>query len=180
MVGQLREDTLMLRLVVLRALVITAIFAVAWLAPSIASAAIVPVCDNDAWSSAPLAEPAAETVNDCVSLAAPAEEEGDPQVAPMCDSRGASALAPGRVHPMTDARIEASASCDGKIFGPSLVPAHDDQGSASAAWAVIDPAHLDQTIELRPAFSVELPVFPAETGAPKAGFDRGVYHPPRG
>ncbi|UQA55133.1 hypothetical protein [Polyangium aurulentum] len=171
----------MVRLVVLRALVVAAVFAVTWLAPRMAIAAIVPACENDAWSSAPLAQPSGESVNDCASVAGPVEEEGDPQVAPMCDPRGASALAPGRVHPMTDARIEAGGACDGgKIFGPSLVPAHDDHGSASAAWAVVDPAHLDQTFELRPVYSIELPVFPVEIGAPRAGFDRGVYHPPRG
>jgi hypothetical protein len=170
----------MLRLVVLRALAVTAFFAVAWLAPSMARAAILPACENDAWSAAPLAQPAQElVVDDCASVAA-FEEEGDPQAAPMCDSRGASAVAPGRVHPMTDARIDAAVVCDGKIFGPSLAPASGDHPSASAVWAVLDPAHLGQTFELRPVFSLELPVYPVETGAPRAGFDRGVYHPPRG
>lgn len=171
----------MVRLVVLRALAVAAFFAVAWLSPSLARAAIVPACENDAWSAVPSEQVARESAEDCASLAAPAEEEGDPQAAPMCDLRGASVLAPGRVHPMTDARIESAATCEGgEIFGPSLAPASGDHHSASAAWAVLDPAHLGQTFELRPAFSIELPVFPAETGAPRAGFDRGVYHPPRG
>jgi hypothetical protein len=169
----------MLRLVVLRALAVTAFFAVAWLAPSIARAAILPACENDAWSAAPLAHPAQERVDDCASLPA-SEDEGDPQAAPMCDSRGASTLAPGRVHPMTDARIDAVVACDGKIFGPSLAPASGDHPAASAVWAFLDPAHLGQTFALRPMFSIELPAFPADTGAPSAGFDRGVYHPPRG
>jgi hypothetical protein len=171
----------MVRLVVLRAMAIAAFFAVVWLAPLRASAAILPVCEDDPSSGPPSSRHVMEAEADCVSLAQPAlVEEGDPQVAPMCDLRGASVLAPGRIYPMTDARIDAVVSCDGTSFGPAVGPSQGDQGPAHAPWAIIEPAIMAEPLTLHVPLSCELAAYPTAAGAPRAGFRRGIEHPPRG
>lgn len=173
----------MLRTAVLRALAIAAIFAVVWLVPRVASAAIIPVCDADAFSGvlAVAVAPAAhanEGRADCAAPLAPTDE-ADPQIAAMCDAQGATAVAPGRIHPMTDARIDAVVTCDGTNVGPLLGPSHGEDHSGAASWALADHAVLSISYELRREANVELlPDFHV-AGEPRVGFGREIDHPPR-
>ena len=82
--------------------------ALAWLLPRVAQAALVPTCDAAELASkmAPPDEPSCTVVTRVVDRAT-----GATQAAPMCDPRGASAVAPQRVLPVDDARIEATPSC---------------------------------------------------------------------
>src|SRR5690348_9647059 len=95
-------------------------FAVALLFfPRAASAAILPLCEVDAVSmmprvpaALPLAFAAAEEPTPpCGELSAAGSNEEDvvdSKIAAFCDARGASAIAPQRIHPINDARIDAT------------------------------------------------------------------------
>ena len=75
-----------------------------------AFAAILPLCEAKAeWTTIPTApEPSCEVVTTVD------EETGETtKAAPICDPRGASAVAPQRILPVEDARIEAPRSCGG-------------------------------------------------------------------
>ncbi|MDC0746872.1 hypothetical protein [Polyangium mundeleinium] len=172
----------MLRFAVLRALAVAAVFAVAWLVPLRAHAAIVPACEEDASSSlgyAPrVAQPESEDEVDCTAPTAP-NDEVDPQIAAMCDERGATAVAPGRIHPETDARIDAGVSCDGTAFGPALGPSHGEQSPLASFFATVPDAMLSASFDLRPAYAVELPAYPPVEGAPLRGVRREIDRPPR-
>ncbi|MRG91595.1 hypothetical protein [Polyangium spumosum] len=163
----------MLRVAVLRALAIAAVFAVVWLVPLRAYAAIVPVCDDDGGS---VATSAAAPAVDCAAPLDPLDDL-DPEVAAMCDERGATAVAPGRIHPETDARIDAVVTCDGRDLGPALGASHGEQNPASFVATVPD-AMLSASFDLRPAFAVELPAFPPVEGAPLRGVRREIDRPP--
>ncbi|MDC3958664.1 hypothetical protein [Polyangium jinanense] len=175
----------MLRFAVLRALAIAAVFAVVWLVPLRAYAAIVPACEDDASSSlgpAPrAAQPESEDAVDCTAppTSIGPSDEVDPQIAAMCDERGATAVAPGRIHPMTDARIDAGVSCDGTDFGPALGPSHGEQNPIASFVATVPDAMLSASFDLRPAFAVELPAYPPVEGAPLRGVRREIDRPPR-
>jgi len=170
----------MLRSAVLRALAFAAVFAAVWLVPLRANATIIPVCDGDASSgfSALPSLQVADAKLDCASPT-PAEEGDDPQIAAMCDMRGATAIAPDRIHPESDARIDAVVSCDGTVHGPLLGPSHGEDGPSSTPLAITHHAILAGTFDLRPALLEELPPYLPMTGAPQAGFDREIFHPPR-
>jgi hypothetical protein len=172
----------MLRTAVHRALAFAAIFAVVWLVPLRARAAIVPVCDADAWSGhaaviAPEIAPERAVV-DCAVPGDP-DEDGDPQIAAMCDARGASAVAPGRIHPMTDARIDAVVSCDGKHFGPQLGPPQGQEGQSTSPFTAVADVMLTVSVDLRPVWVDEVSSYPPVEGAPRRGVRREIDHPPR-
>ena len=97
----------------------------------------------------------------------------------MCDERGATAVAPGRIHPMTDARIDAVVSCDGKEFGPAVGPSHGKESPAASFFATVPDAVLSASFDLRPAFAVELPAYPPVEGAPLRGVRQEIDRPPR-
>jgi len=174
----------MLRVAVLRALAFAAVFAAVWLVPQRAYAAIVPLCEADLITLGATSAASAEEIApaDCSPTASPSEhadDEADPQVAAMCDERGATVIAPGRIHPMTDARIDAVNSCDGTYVGPSLGPSQGQETPAAAPFATVPDAVLTAYLELRPAQSGEiLPPSPVE-GAPRRGVRRAIDHPPR-
>ena len=168
----------MLRFAVLRALAVAAVFAAVWLVPLRAYAAIVPVCDDGGSAGASPAVPPNPPV-DCAAPLDPLDEH-DPEIAAMCDERGATAVAPGRIHPMTDARIDAVVSCDGKDLGPSLGPSHGKESPAASSFATVPDVTLSTSFDLRPAFAVELPAFPPVEGAPLRGVHREIDRPPRG
>ncbi|MDI1449445.1 hypothetical protein [Polyangium sp. 6x1] len=167
----------MLRFAVLRALAVAAIFAVVWLVPLRAHAAIVPACD-DGGSAATSAAVPPNPPEDC-SAPLDQTDEIDPEIAAMCDERGATTVAPGRIHPMTDARIDAGVSCDGTEFGPALGPSHGEQNPIASFFATVPDAMLSASFDLRPAFAVELPAYPPVEGAPLRGVRREIDRPPR-
>jgi len=173
----------MLRVALLRGLAVLAFFAATWLAPLRAMAAIVPICDGDAVSAwGPVVQSVRTTetnpAEDCHSATASSDEQ-DPQVAAMCDAHAATVVAPGRIHPMSDARIDAVVSCDGIQHGPFASAPDSNHFVDGLSWVNVDPAILTESILVRPRLFIELPPTFVDTGSPRVGFDREIYHPPR-
>src|SRR5690348_10482666 len=84
-----------------------------------AEAAILPTCDaRDFVTTAPPPEPTAPSAEDACEAALrselgslAADDDVEIKVAAMCDACGASMIAPQRVHPISDARIDAIPGC---------------------------------------------------------------------
>lgn len=140
-----------------------------------AQAALVPTCDAAELASrvSPPEEPSCTVVTRVVDQAT-----GATTAAPICDPRGASAIAPQRVLPVEDARIDASPSCgadelapvtgSNARFAPHAAPAALANEALPSADSVIPPATLSATLEyLKP------------TVGPLYGVRRAVEHPPR-
>ena len=173
----------MLRVALLRLLAVVAFFAVTWLAPLRVFAAIIPICDGDAVSGSPMAQshgPSDAALSEACPAPASASDDFDPRVAAMCDAQAATVVAPNRVHPMTDARIDAVVSCDGIHHGPFASSPSSNHGVDGLSWVNVDPATLAEPSVLRRRIYFELPPMFIDEGAPRVGFDREVYHPPRG
>lgn len=164
------------------------------LSPRAAYAAILPACENQPFTRMPVewiaatALPADMGLDDVGDKSACEErrearhdepsDAGDPRVAAMCDDRGASVVAPPRVMPIVDARIEAASSCGSQVSGPSCAPAPNDSPLASPTFAILDPALLGGGLSI-PAATGELIAFPVAHGAPLRGVTRDIDHPPR-
>ena len=160
-----------------------AFFAAAWLAPLQAMAAIIPICDGDAVSAwGPVVQAVrtadANPVDDCRATPSSSDEH-DPHVAAMCDVQGATVIAPNRIRPMSDARIDAVVSCDGIEHGPFAGAPNSNHYVDGLSWANVDPAALTEATMVRPRIYVELPPMYVDSGSPCIGFDREIYHPPR-
>lgn len=160
-----------------------AFFAAVWLAPLQAFAALMPICDGDAisaWNPVGSAVLPTETnlANDCQALTANPDEQ-DPQVAAMCDVRAATVVAPNRIHPMSDARIDAVDSCDGIQHSPLASAPGSNPWIDGLTWAYIEPAVLSDSLAILPQTFIELPSVFVDPGEPRIGFDREIYHPPR-
>jgi hypothetical protein len=170
-------------------------FAVALLFPLTASAAILPLCEVDAVTMAPrmpaappqipLAFAAAEdAATPCSELSAAAEGSEDAavdsKIAAFCDARGASAIAPQRILPINDARIEATPSCARlESTGQTIAPSSHDGYATGGAALLLDPAALGAAAMIPPASSELLPAFAPVLDAEHTGIEQAVYHPPR-
>jgi hypothetical protein len=182
---------MMLRIALLRGLAMVAFFAAAWLAPLRAMAAIVPICDGDAvsaWGPTVQAGQTADTTQADDCRAAPSngsnagsnsDELRSSHVAAMCDARAATVIAPNRIHPMSDGRIDAVVSCDGMQHGPFASSPNGNHYVDGLSWANVDPAMLTEPVMVRPRIYIELPPAFVDSGSPRVGFDREIYHPPR-
>ncbi|HRI70217.1 MAG TPA: hypothetical protein PK156_38565, partial [Polyangium sp.] len=163
----------MLRAALLRGLAMVAFFAAVWIAPLQAMAAIIPICDGDAISAWAPVVPAAHAVEtnpaeDCRSATINSDEH-DPQVAAMCDDRAASIVAPNRIDPMTDGRIDAVSSCEGFQHGPFASTPTNNHHVDGSAWASVEPAVLVAGVAVRPRIYFELPLMFVDPGSPQAG-----------
>ena len=169
-------------------------FAVALLFPLTASAAILPLCEVDAVTmmprmpaappQIPLAFAAAEeAATPCGELSAAADSEDtvvDSKIAAFCDARGASAIAPQRILPINDARIEATPSCAHlDSSGQTIAPSSHDGYATSGAALLLDPAALGASATIPPASSELLPAYAPVLDAEHTGIEQAVYHPPR-
>jgi hypothetical protein len=169
--------------------------ALALLAPLRARAAMLPACENrELLTPAPLPTPSLLFVDapsevlvrwtpelpaDPSCGASGDELTGDAKSAPICDPRGASAIAPPRVLPVSDARIEATPSCELELSSPMIGPAPRDASTIHAAVMLAEHATL-AGIDLVPPASSELsPAYPPVRGEAHTGIERSVYHPPR-
>ena len=174
----------------LKRLLVCFAFAAAFVVPAIARAAFIPECEaHDQVTRLPAewapAIPSALPPDECPappSAVAPslgADELGDSRVPAMCDDRGASVIAPQRILPITDARIEAVPGCGTDASAPVIGPGPKHPPLAGAAPALVEHASLD-ALSLLPATWSELaPAFPPVTGGPRCGFAPGIDHPPR-
>lgn len=147
-------------------------FVLTLLLPLRAGATIVPVCEHDAMTVAPVV---LETP--CDTNAAD-NEIADGNAAPICDPRGASAIAPLRLMPIPDARIEAAPACDTMELSPSVGPSQGDHPTLINA-ALPHHAVLTADVLVRPASQTALVAPPEPEGGPRAGVAQDIYHPPR-
>jgi hypothetical protein len=156
-----------------------------------ARAAILPLCEVDAATVMPRA-PAPpllafvaveEPTPSCEELSAAAaadDDTVDPKIAAFCDARGASAVAPQRIAPINDARIEATPPCARLDSSTqTIAPSHRDGLARGSAAMLLDPAALDAGTMIHPAASELLPAYAPVTDVDRAGIEQAVYHPPR-
>jgi hypothetical protein len=143
--------------------------------PLRARAAIVPVCDDDRMTPAP-----AQGEPSCAVVTSVDDVTGETSAAPICDPRGASAVAPPRILPLTDARIDAVPGCDGDELSPSIGPGSRSPLPAGELASAPQHAMLFPALVVPPASATVVlsPCTPV-AGGPLAGVARGVYHPPR-
>ena len=174
----------------LQRLAILTAFAVALLFPLTAGAAILPLCEVDAATVMPRLPPMlplafAAAAEDATppheELSATDDEDGiDPKIAAFSDARGASAVAPQRVLPINDARIEATPGCARlDTSTPKLAPSPRDGYAAGPSALLLDPAALDPAALIHPASSELLPAYAPVADVSLPGVEQAVYHPPR-
>jgi hypothetical protein len=158
-----------------------ALFAVV-LWPSRSFAAIVPACENDFESrmigSAGSAN--AETQDSsCDDTARAGDDIDNSRVAPMCDLRGASAIAPPRLHGVTDLRFDRGRPCEGADTLKTAVDSSRGDPPVSPPEATIEHAVLPSIEPLGPAVEVRLLDLPVRTDGPRTGVRFAIFHPPR-
>ncbi len=154
-------------------------FALAVCLPLSASAAIVPVCEHEVASLAPPPQPEPRLDSSCDAAPSADEELGDSNAAPLCDPAGASAVAPMRIYPISDGRIEAAPGCGDPELAPSVAPSSNDPFPASDLGGAVLHAVLVPELVVPPQLSEEAPLPPPTSDRARTGFERGVYHPPR-
>ena len=175
-------------------------FCATWFAPRLARATILPACElreqlSLAPAPAPLAAPhvrlgptvdddAADTSRSSIedeAAAPPCDDITDvPGLAPMSDARGATVIAPPRIHAFDGGNIEATLQWF--QLDVAVTPADEARSSAPAIGA--GPglvAVLQNTVPtLGPAPHPALvPAYPPPGGGPQSGVRRGIEHPPR-
>jgi hypothetical protein len=150
-------------------------FAVGMLLPLRAGATILPFCElQPAASTTPTTpEPT------CESVAAADDELGDTSSAPMCDLRGASVVAPPRIFPVDDARIESGQRGCGESASASSLSPLPQESPVPVSAASTDVTMLTDVVPLPPPADSLLLDFLTDAGTPMAGASRGIYHPPR-
>lgn len=172
---------------------IWAAFAVALLFTSLfsrsARAAILPLCEVETatrmpWAPSlpPFAFVAAEEPTPPCDELSTAEDESDidPGIAAFSDERGASAVAPQRILPIDDARIDAAPGCLRLDLSIQTIAASPHDGLVTGSSALlIDPAKLDADTMIPPAASELLPDYAPVADVECSGVERSVYHPPR-
>ncbi len=162
-------------------------FAGAMFAPRAAFAAFFPVCEaHDAMSIVGVGRAIAsgddrDDRDACSDAAKPPtsanDDLGDTSVAAMCDVRGASVVAPPRIVPIHDARIEAARSCFTLKSAPSFNPSPDDAPASPNAVA-IEPVALVSSIRV-PAADFIVLAFAVHHDGPREGFTPTLERPPR-
>ena len=190
----------MLRWVLIRLAALVAC-TVVWIAPAIAHAASTAACEPHDESTVGVchenatAESAAQTCSivrqdheatrDTDRSDGPDKsdrnDKNDIKVAPMCDVRGASIVAPPRVLPIVDSRLEAAPSDNPDTSGIAVAlragggPSHRAGSLVSVADPIVLPCSevvtfgCDETL-LTPFY---------ETGGPRVGSHRSIERPPR-
>lgn len=160
-------------------LVLWIAFVAAILSARVAAAAIVPACEDHQLSRMPI-EWIALAASEVSSLAPAGDSEApDVRVAAMCDVRGASMVAPPRVLPIVDARIEAVPRSALDVFGPSIGPSAHELPVSGTAFALAEQAWLGGEMVVPPARCELLPPYPVASGEVPAGVTRGIERPPR-
>lgn len=168
----------------LQRIVVWLAFAAALLVPLSARAAFIPACENREVASVMLPPPVEDDADALAAAACTAavkhadDSVDDSKVAALCDPRGASMIAPPRIFPMTDARIDAPRKCGAELSSPMAGPAPDDSPASGGGQVLAEHAVIAMPEILPPAPSDDAPPFAAVPGAPRAGVKRGVDRPP--
>lgn len=172
-----------------QALLVCIALAVTFVVPLRARAAILPACENRELITLAPALPIADTLAEPVVNAACATPQrepegargpaGDSNVAPICDPRGASMIAPPRIHPVNDDRIEAPPTCEVPSTSPMLLPSPRDASAIHVGAALAAHAILGSDTVVPQVLSELSPAYLLPRGEDRAGTERDVYHPPR-
>lgn len=157
------------------------------LVPRSARAAILPACENHPvtpmpaeWLAALAQTDAPQQTDACVTAdMTRGDDFGDSRVAAMCDDRGASVVAPPRLLPIADARIEAGSSCGADLAAPACSPGHQDMPLGPPAFALAEQGVLGESILVPSAPSELGPAFPMIVDPALRGVARDIEHPPR-
>jgi hypothetical protein len=80
---------------------------------------------------------------------------------------------------VSDARIEATPSCELELSSPMIGPAPRDASTIHAAAVLADHATIAVSDLVPPASSEIGPAYPPAAGEARSGIERSVYHPPR-
>lgn len=145
--------------------------------PSQSFAAIIPACENDFVSRVVL--PAAPPADGSCDPAANADDIDDSRAAPICDARGASAVAPPRLRGVSDMGLDRGHRCDaGETAREAVNPWRGDP-PVKAPEALVDQAILTPLIVIASAAEVHLLDPLAPTGGPRMGIRNDIFHPPR-
>ena len=155
-------------------------FAGALLVPLSARAAFLPACENREVASIALPVQDAAPPSDMLasSCDGAVDHDDDSRVPAMCDPRGASVIAPPRILPIGDARIDAVRKCAFGSSRPVIGPSPNDSPAHDVSFAIADPAVLAIPDLVPPAPSGEAPPFPAVTGGARPGALRSIERPP--
>ena len=148
--------------------------------PSRSFAAIVPACEADFVSQmAALQEEAETPEGSCDAGAAGADDIDNSRVAPMCDARGASAIAPPRIRNVNDVRFERQRPCEGGETVRAAVSPNRGDPPVHTPDAVVERAVMPSLELFVPAGEAQEIDPLARTDGPRAGVRSDVYHPPR-
>lgn len=151
-------------------------FALALVLPLRAGAAIVPICEDEPMTLAPPPVPSEPA---CAIVTSVDEVTGETSAAPICDPRGASSIAPPRILPIADARIDAAPGCNGQDAWPSVGPSSRDSAPGGDLAGPPQRALLSPELVVPGPAELVVLAFAAPPGGPRAGVEQGVYHPPR-
>lgn len=146
--------------------------------PALGFAAILPACENDYASHVPAPSPPDEE-DACESAAARGDDIDNSRVAPICDSRGASAVAPPRIRGVPDIRFEASRPCNGTDELRTAVSPGRGDPPAQPPEATFERGVLPTLDVVGPPVESTLIDPLAVTDGPREGVRHGIYHPPR-
>jgi hypothetical protein len=150
--------------------------AVLW--PSRSFAAIVPACENDFVSREAAPAPSSPADQSC-DPAAKGDDIDNSRAAPICDLRGASAIAPPRLHGVSDVRLDRGRPCESTdSLRQAASPGRGDP-PVQAPEATVEHAVLPAIEMVGPAPEARLIEPPVRTGGPRAGVRHAIYHPPR-
>ena len=161
----------------LQRLVVWLAFAAALLVPLTAQA-FVPTCE-DVEATVLQRDPPSHVVDDGERCAIPPGEGDDLKIAAMCDARGLSIVAPQRILPIADARIDAARSCTSLESGsPAIGPSPDDAAGAGGPSAAVSHSVLAANGLVLPAPSELGPAFLPVEGSERAGVEPKLERPP--
>ncbi len=146
--------------------------------PSKSFAAIVPACEND-FQSRMAVTAQAEGQDASCEPAATGDDIDNSRVAPICDLRGASAIAPPRLHGVTDLRFDRGRACEGTDSFKTAVDSGRGDPPVSPREATIEHVVLPSPEIVGPAVEVRLIDLPVRTDGPRMGVRLSIYHPPR-
>jgi hypothetical protein len=145
--------------------------------PSKSHAAIIPACENDVASQ--ILPPAHAHLDESCEGSSLDDDIDNSRAAPMCDSRGASFVAPPRLRGVSDLRFERGGPCDSGETLRAAVSPHRGDPPVSPSEVTLERAMLPPVPLLSAARLVALIDLPAPAGGPRAGVRRTIYHPPR-
>lgn len=160
--------------------ILTAFFAIV-LWPSRSFAAIVPACENDFVSRvvAPDSKVDAQQQDTSCDGDVRGDDIDNSRVAPICDLRGASAIAPPRLHGVSDVRLDRGRPCEGTDTFKTAVEPHRGDPPVAPPQAIVEHAVLPSLEPVGPVAEPRLIEFPARTDGPRTGVRSAIYHPPR-